>query len=213
MSLDTLQELPGEILDVAEDHLYPVMFVLLLIEEAGIPLPLPGDTLILLAGSRVSAGQASVWTAMALVVSATLIGSSALYWVARWGGMPVVRRLAGWMRISEAKLDRAVAWYRRWTGPAIVFGRLTPGFRIVTTAVAGSFGVPYPQFLLYTGVSAVVWASVYLTVGALVQDAYERVGSRLFPPSPLALLLLAFLAAALVVALRRRRGAPTESDE
>lgn len=209
--MDALHDLARAFLDFAADHLYLALFVLLCIEEAGIPLPLPGDTLILLAGSRASTGQADPWVAMALVIGATLLGSSVLYWVSRLGGMPVLRRVANWTRIGESRVERAARWYREWTAPAIVFGRLIPGLRTPTTAVAGTFRVPYPAFLFYTGISATLWSALYLSIGALVQDAYGALADHLVGPGPVALALLAFGVAAVVFAVRRlRRASPAD---
>jgi membrane protein DedA with SNARE-associated domain len=211
--MDLLHDLARGVLDFAADNLYVALFVLLSIEEAGVPLPLPGDTLILLAGSRASAGQANPWVAMTLVVCATLAGSSVLYWVSRLGGMPVLRRVAVWTRLGESRIERAARWYRQWTAPAIVFGRLVPGFRTPTTAVSGTFRVPYPAFLVYTAISATLWSGLYLSIGALAQDAYSALGERLAGPGPAALLLLAFGAAAAAVGLRRLRRAGAVADD
>lgn len=211
--MEPLHDLARAVLDFAADNLYVALFILLCVEEAGVPLPLPGDTLILLAGSRASAGQANPWVAMTLIVCATLTGSSVLYWVSRLGGMSVLRRLANWTRLGESRLERAARWYRQWTAPAIVFGRLVPGFRTPTTAVSGTFRVPYPAFLFYTGVSAVLWSALYLSVGALAHDAYRALGDRLAGPGPVALLLLAFALAAVVVAVRRLRRAGAAADD
>lgn len=213
LAVDSLESIAREFLDFAGDHLYFALFFLLCIEEAGIPLPLPGDTLILLAGSRASTGQANPWIAMTLVVLATLSGSSLLYWVSRAGGMAVLVRVGRWLGLREERLDRVAGWYRRWTGPAIVFGRLVPGFRTPTTVASGTFRVPYLAFLCYTGVSAVIWSGLYLLVGALAQDAYEAAGERLPAPGPVGLLLLAFVVAAAVVAVRRRRRGRAEADD
>lgn len=211
--MEPLHDLARALLDFAADKLYVALFVLLCVEEAGAPLPLPGDTLILLAGSRASAGQANPWVAMTLVVCAVLTGSSVLYWISRLGGMSVLRRAATWTRLGESRLERAARWYRQWTAPAIVFGRLVPGFRTPTTAVSGAFRVPYPAFLFYTGVSAVLWSALYLSIGALAQDAYTALGDRLAGPGPIALLLLAFAVAAVVVAVRRWRRVGAAVDD
>lgn len=195
--MDFLRDFADTLLSFASDHLYLALFVLLLIEEAGIPLPVPGDTLILLAGSRVAEGDGSPLAAAALVVLATLIGSSGLYWIARLGGMTVLSRITRWLRIKQDRLDRTGEWIRRHRGPAIVFGRLTPGLRTATTMAAGTFRVSYPAFLAYTALSATIWATLYLLMGAAITDFYRTVEAYLFRPSPLALGLLAFTLSAL----------------
>jgi membrane protein DedA with SNARE-associated domain len=199
--VDVLRDFADTLLSFASDYIYLALFVLLLVEEAGVPLPMPGDTVILLAGSQVSVSDGGLFAAAALVVLATLIGSSALYWVSRLGGRPVLSRIFRWLRIKEDRLDRVGEWMRRNRGPAIVFGRLTPGLRTVTTMAAGTFHVSYPAFLAYTGISATIWAFLYLLIGAAITDFYQTVAAYLFRPSPLALGLLAFALSALGVAV------------
>jgi membrane protein DedA with SNARE-associated domain len=190
--VDFFREFADALLAFSRDHLYVALFLLLFIEEAGIPLPVPGDTIILLAGAEVSNGQASAPTVVSLVVTATLCGSSILYWVSRLGGMAVLRRLCRLAHIRDERVEGVGRWLRRHTGPVIVFGRLTPGFRTVTSMAAGTFSVSYFPFLVYTAVSATLWAALYLVLGATISDFYRTVEAYLSRPSPLALALLAF---------------------
>jgi membrane protein DedA with SNARE-associated domain len=202
--LELLRDLADAFLAFADAHLYVALFVLLFIEEAGVPLPVPGDTLILLAGARASSGEGSPVIAALLVILATLFGSSILYWISRLGGMPVLLRISRFLRIREERVNRAGGWLRAHRGPAIVFGRLTPGLRTVTSAAAGTFSVNYAAFLGYTAISATLWATIYLTLGASIRSFYRTLGDWLWPPNPLALALAVFITVAAVVALRRR---------
>jgi len=199
--VDFFREFADALLAFSRDHLYAALFLLLFIEEAGIPLPAPGDTIILLAGAEVANGQASAPTVVSLVVMATLCGSSILYWVSRLGGMAVLGRLCRLAHIPDERIEGLGRWLRRHTGPAIVFGRLTPGFRTVTSMAAGTFGISYFPFLVYTAVSATIWAALYLILGAAISDFYSTVAAYLSRPSPLALALFAFALSAAGVAL------------
>jgi len=209
--LEAFHEIADAILAFADHHLYGALFALLFAEEAGIPLPAPGDTVILLAGAQVDKGQASLFVVVLFVVMATLLGSSILYWISRLGGMPVVLRLCQLLHIREERLEKPGDWIRRHRGVAIVFGRLTPGLRTVTTIAAGVFQVGYPSFLFYTAISATIWALLYVRLGAFVHGSYKHVASYLFRPSVLALALLAFVIAAATVAFRRWRAARERS--
>jgi membrane protein DedA with SNARE-associated domain len=199
--VDFFREFADALLAFSRDHLYAALLLLLFIEEAGIPLPVPGDTVILLAGAEVSNGRASAATVVSLVVLATLGGSSVLYWVSRLGGMAVLGRLCRFAHIPEERVEGVGRWLRRHTGPVIVFGRLTPGFRTVTSIAAGTFGIGYFTFLVYTAISATIWAVLYLALGAAISDFYRTVAAHLFRPSPLALALLAFALSAAGVAI------------
>ncbi len=208
--MELFREIADALLAFASDHIYVALFLLLLIEEAGIPLPAPGDTVILLAGAQIDEGQASLPLVVLLVVLATLMGSSVLYWVSRLGGMPVVQRTCRLLHIKEERLERPGRWIRDHRGIAIVFGRLTPGLRTITSIAAGIFQVSYPAFLAYTALSATIWALIYILLGAVINNFYRTVAHYLFRPSVLGLLLLVFVIASATVAVRRRRAALRE---
>src|SRR6266536_5032382 len=123
------------------------VFVLVLIEEAGVPLPLPGDLIMVVAGFRVHQGQMSlIWTLLSLE-AATIAGSSFLYWLAARGGRPLLYRYGRYIHLERDKLDRAEAWVTRHGALAVVIGRITPGLRIPTAIAAGVFGIRYAVFL------------------------------------------------------------------
>ena len=57
----------------------------------------------------------------------------------------------------------------------IVIGRLIPGLRIVTPAVAGLFEVPYKTFWLYTTIAAFIWANLYYVIGKFFGNILGKV--------------------------------------
>src|SRR3712207_6574843 len=131
-----------------EEHLVTALFFWLLLEESGIPMPLPGDLAILLAGARVGQGQLNLLLALLLIQAATLLGASVLYWVARRGGRPMLLRYGKFLQLGPDRLARAEDFLQRRGFLAVVAGRVIPGLRIPTTVVAGALGVRYPVFLL-----------------------------------------------------------------
>src|SRR5271165_5042266 len=98
-------------------HLYihnelPALFGFLFIEEAGIPLPLPGDTLLLYAGTH---HNAAIGYGLIVVLIATLAvfsGSSLLYYIMRRGGRSVLDRYGKFLHISPQRLERIEQWFR-----------------------------------------------------------------------------------------------------
>jgi membrane protein DedA with SNARE-associated domain len=123
------------------------VFVLVLIEESGVPLPLPGDLIMVVAGFRSARGEMNlIWTLL-LLEAATLVGSSFLYWLAARGGRPLLYRYGRYIHLERDKLDRAEGWVTRHGALAVIIGRITPGLRIPTAIAAGVFGIPFAVFL------------------------------------------------------------------
>src|ERR1700688_4264566 len=82
-------------------------FVYLAVEEAGVPIPVPGDFLMLTLGVRAREGDIILWQVIAVMEAGTVLGSTLLYLVARRGGRGVVERYGRYIGITALRLDRA----------------------------------------------------------------------------------------------------------
>jgi membrane protein DedA with SNARE-associated domain len=142
-----------------------------------VPLPVPGDTIILYAGYRASLGRINPLLAALCVMAATVAGSSILYWVARLGGHQLVFKYGRYIHLDQEKLARMERWFQDHQRTAIVLGRLVPGLRTAVTVAAGIFEVPYRAFALYTTLSSIIWAGFYLAAGAILGREYDQLAA------------------------------------
>src|SRR6516164_4559924 len=90
--MDLLHQLAGWALLTFNQHQLALLFVLLAIEESGIPIPVPGDTFVLLAGDQARHLGPHSLAVLAASTAAVVVGSSVLFCVVRWGGRPLVER-------------------------------------------------------------------------------------------------------------------------
>jgi membrane-associated protein len=158
-----------------DQHAEWAIFLVLLLEEAGIPLPLPGDVVVVLAGARVRQGRLSPVLAVLLLEGATLLGSSVLYWLARRGGRPLLYRYGEVLHLGPERLAKAEGFLQRHGWLAIVSGRLCPGLRILISLVAGAFAVPYRVFAPALALGASVYLLVLFGLGYVVGPEVLRV--------------------------------------
>lgn len=165
------------------------LFLIILVEESGVPMPLPGDLVLIWAGSRIAAGKSNPFVVLGLVEFATVIGASVLYWLAVRGGRPLIVRYGRFLHLDEAKLSRAEHWMARNAMQAVVLGRIIPGLRIATPLAAGVFRVPYRQFLAGLSLGAFTYAAFWVCLGYY------------FGPSVIALLHAPRLTGRLIVSL------------
>src|SRR4051794_26201747 len=142
-----------------------MVFVLVFIEETGVPLPLPGDLVMVVAGLRISDGRMSLPLTLLVLEGATLLGASLLYWMAARGGRPLLLRYGRYIHLNHQKLDQAERWVRRHSSLAVIVGRITPGLRIPTVLAAGAFGVPYRVFLPSLAVGSSLYIVFWVSVG------------------------------------------------
>lgn len=145
-----------------EKFSYLGLFLLLLAEEGGIPLPIPGDIFI---ATVAALPKTNYLMLVVIVVGATLCGSTILFTLARYFGHKLLTKFGKYIKLTPSRVKRVEKWFEKHGGKAIVIGRLIPGLRIVTPAVAGIFEVSYKTFWLYTAIAAFIWANLYFVIG------------------------------------------------
>jgi membrane protein DedA with SNARE-associated domain len=140
-------------------------FVFLLIEEAGVPVPVPGDVLMLILGVHAREGRVQLWEAIAVTELGTIIGSTFLYFAARIAGRGLVYRYGRFIRLTPERLDQAERWLKQHGSRAVFLGRLVPGLRIVTAVACGVFEVPFRVFFPAMSIGALLYILVYTLLG------------------------------------------------
>src|SRR5207248_10822999 len=88
-----------------DQHGLLAAFVFLLIEEAGVPVPVPGDVLMLSLGVHARQGFVPLWQAIAATWLGTLTGSTSCHFAAGMAGRGVAYRYGRLIRLPPARLD------------------------------------------------------------------------------------------------------------
>jgi membrane protein DedA with SNARE-associated domain len=157
-------------------------FLYLAVEEAGVPIPVPGDFLMLTLGVRAREGGISLWQVIAAMEAGTVLGSTLLYLVARRGGRGVVERYGRYIGITPTRLERAEAQLNRHGALAVFMGRLLPGLRVVTAIACGIFNVPLHVFFPAMALGGLLYIVGYTLLGYFAGPAVFGVIEALHIP-------------------------------
>lgn len=155
---------------------YGGLFLVILAEEAGIPLPVPGDLFIAAMGFMAHRGGAAFLPTAAVVTGATVAGATVLYQVSRRAGRPLLVKVARRFGFTAAREQRLEGWLTHHGAVAVVVGRLIPGLRIVMTVVAGVLRLRPSTFVVGTFFAGIIWSTIYFWLGYVLGEGYERVG-------------------------------------
>ena len=141
---------------------------LLLVDEAGIPLPIaPNEGLLLLAGVLVASGAFPLWVIFPAAFLAMSVGMMAGYGWARTVGQAGLRSIAERVR-AGAVYERAQARLQSASPWGIAGSRLLPGIRPYATLVSGAAEVSPATFLLGALPALVLWEVIWILAGMLV---------------------------------------------
>ena len=114
------------------------------------------------------------------------------------GRLPIVRHELG------KHLESAKAFVRRRGPHAVFIGRFTAALRVLVPGLSGMAELPYPTFLLFNVLGAVIWGTTFAILGYLAKNAWERVATDA-RYAGLALLALIVLGLVTTAVIRRRR--------
>ncbi len=148
--------------EIAHNYGYWVIFVGILLENLGIPLP--GETVTLVGGFLAGSDELSYWLVLGNAIAGAVIGGICGYWVGRFGGWSLLVRISSFFRISENRIILIKEQFSQNAGKAIFFGRFLALVRIFSAPLAGIAEVPFRKFLLYNLAGAIAWASVMVTL-------------------------------------------------
>jgi membrane-associated protein len=144
-----------------------VLCGLLFANEAGVPMPTNGELILIAGGILVGAGALDPWLFVPLAMVASVGGAFTGYSWARLIGESGLQSAAE--RIGQGRRLAKVSARVGRAGPVrIALYRLTPGFRVYTSLVAGAAGVDRRRFLVGVGPLIVLWVIAFTAIGALV---------------------------------------------
>ena len=161
------------------DYGYIAIFLLMLVEEAGIPLPLPNEVALMYVGYLASKGELDANVAALVATLGAANGSALLYLLARKGGRPLLHRYGRFIHVDDAKLDRAEKVVIRFGVVGVILIRLTPGLRIASTAITGILRVPYRIVVAAVFGASLIWSFSWVYLGKALGDRWEE-GARMF---------------------------------
>lgn len=160
-------------LAVVAAHQYVLLFAIISVEEAGVPLPAPGDLIIALYGHRANGDPYELAQVILVCAAASTAGTLVPYAIARRFGLPVAHKLAGWIDVDTRRVDEWIDRVHRGGFRAVLIGRLIPGFRVAMSLVAGTAKVPVPQFSAGVFLAGAIYWTGWVMLGAFLGPRIE----------------------------------------
>ena len=174
-------------------HGLPLLFLVVLIESFGVPLP--GETALILFGVLASQGHYNIAVVIAVAAAGAIVGDNLGYWIiGRWGGRALFRRW-GWLRrYSDRVLPRAEELMAKHGGKTVFFGRFITVLRYTAAWVAGLGRMHWATFLFWNAAGGIAWATLVGLVayygGQSAADAIARYGIYAFGVIAVVLILV-----------------------
>ena len=192
--------MPEWLVDLFARYGYAVVFVGVLLENTG--LPVPGETALLAGAAMAQFGRLSLpWVIVTAIAGATL-GDNLGFLIGRWCGRSLAEKYGSRIGLTRARLAQFDRFFARHGGRTVFIARFITGLRVFGAVLAGASGLRWPVFLFYNAAGAIVWCIAVATAGYMLAyswDTLERWVGRS------GLIGLALVAAMIVVGVMRAR--------
>ena len=144
-----------------------LVFVNVLLERAG--LPLPATPTLLICGALAATGQISALWIFILAVTACVIGDTLWYLAGRYYGRRVMSFLCRVSLSPDSCVRTTENKFERWGRLTLVLAKFVPGLSTVARPLAGAMRLPLGSFELLNGLGSVLWAGAAIGTGLLFQ--------------------------------------------
>jgi len=98
--------MPEEIIYYVTSYGYLAIFILVFLQETGVPNPLPNEILLIFSGYMCSLGRLILPLAITTAVLADIIGTGILYLIFYHAGSFILRSKPRWIPLSEITLEK-----------------------------------------------------------------------------------------------------------
>ena len=184
---------------------YPGIMLLIALESI-IP-PIPSEAILPMAGFLAAEGTFSLPLVILSATIGSLIGALVLYaagwWLGRTRLLDIIANYGGKVGVNLDDVDKAERWFTKHGRSSVLIGRLVPIVRSLVSIPAGFAKMPLPQFVLFTTLGSLVWNSLLVGVGYLLEDRWEKVEPIVGIAQYIVIVAVAFLIARFVLKKRR----------
>jgi membrane protein DedA with SNARE-associated domain len=162
--------------DLLLDYGLWILFALIAMESAGVPLP--GETALIAAAVLAERGHYSLAAVIVVAASAAIIGDNVGYWIGRKGGRALLRKIPIIRGYFERALPPSERFFQKHGAKTVFFGRFIAFLRITAAWLAGISHMTWWKFLFWNAAGGIVWAVLVAVVAYQFGDAAAEAINR-----------------------------------
>ena len=139
---------------------YWAIFFGVFLESLG--LPVPGETLIIVAGLVAAKGVLNFSWIVILTIIATFIANEISFAIGYWGGNNLLAKYGKYVFINETRLQALEDFMKRHGTKVVVIARFILGLRQINGFIAGTVKMPVVQFVMFNMIGAILWVGWWM---------------------------------------------------
>jgi len=170
----------GELQQLVTLHGYWVVGLIVGLESLG--LPLPGETILVLAAIYAATEPSfNIWVVIAVAAFGAIIGDNIGYWLGSKYGYALLLRYGERIGMFEPRIKLGQYLFVRHGAKVVFLGRFVALLRILAAFLAGLNRMPWRAFLMANATGGVIWAAIFGFGGFIFGKALLQVHHALAP--------------------------------
>lgn len=165
----------GFVVDLIREYGFGIVFLNVLIEQMGAPIP--AYPVLVVTGALEGTSMARLGLLTLIAVVAALIADVLWYRAGKAYGQKVLGQICRISLSPDACIRQTESVYGRWGAKSLLVAKFVPGFASIASALAGVVGTPFRTFLLFDTLGALIWVGSAVFLGSLfsttVQDLLD----------------------------------------
>jgi len=170
----------GELQQLVSLHGYWLVGLIVGLESLG--LPLPGETILVLAAIYAATEPSfNIWVVIAVATFGAIIGDNIGYWLGSRYGYALLLRYGERIGMFESRIKLGQYLFLRHGAKVVFLGRFVALLRILAAFLAGLNRMPWRAFLMANATGGVIWAAVFGLGGFMFGKALLQLHHALAP--------------------------------
>jgi membrane protein DedA with SNARE-associated domain len=202
--------MPEEVVYYVTRYGYLAIFILVFLQEIGMPNPFPNEILLMFSGYLSFKGLLFLPYVILTVVCADFIGTNILYFIFYNAGAYIMRKRPKWIPLSDKMISKLSDRISKGGQLRIYIFRVTPFTRGYASVITGLLQIKPAIFLPLALISGFTWALVYVVIGYFIGPSWDLFTESIGSFKYLLLIVLAVILSAFlfvyIIRSRRQQG-------
>ena len=181
---------------------YWAVFFGVMLENAGVPIP--GETILLIAGYFASQGHFRLVLVMLVSFTGAVTGDNIGFAIGHHYGRATLLRLGKYVFLTPKRFKHIENYFESHGNKTILVARFITGLRVFAALLAGASKMPWRIFFFYNVAGAILWSVVITMLGFLFGHSLPLLVKWVGRSGTL-LLILAIVVGVVIWRIRKRR--------
>ena len=147
---------------------YYAIFLLVFIQELGIPNPITNELVLIFCGYLSYTGTLNFYKVIIVAISADFIGTTILFFIFYSFSKWLIEHSPKWLPLTGETIEKLKKKLLKRGNRSVFIGRLTPFLRGYVSVAAGMLHVKPKAFLGTVIISAITWSGGLVLFGRLI---------------------------------------------